>query len=141
MRAVLDTNVLVSAALNEHAPPGQIVRASHGGAFDLVSSPELISELNVVLNRPRIRSRLGWSLEDVSDFMRGVVADAIHVIATRRLEVVRDPDDNRVLEAAVAGAADYIVSGDADLLALGVYEGIEIVTPARFAAILASADL
>lgn len=48
------------------------------------------------------------------------------------LAVSRDPDDNRVLEAAVAGGADAIVSGDDDLLSLGEYEGIPIVTAVRF---------
>ncbi len=56
-----------------------------------------------------------------------------------RLDVVQqDPSDNRVLGAAVEGQADYIVSGDQHLLALGSFEGIEIVSPARFAAILAA---
>ncbi len=48
--------------------------------------------------------------------------------------IAADPDDDRVLEAAVAGEADFIVSGDRHLLDLGRYEGIEIVTPARFLA-------
>ena len=55
---------------------------------------------------------------------------------TREITVSRDPDDNRILEAAVAGAADYIVTGDQDLLVLGEFEGIAIVTPTRFLAIL-----
>jgi len=55
---------------------------------------------------------------------------------THRIDASRDPDDNRVLEAAIAGEADYIVTGDRDLLELGSYEGIRIVTPAEFVALL-----
>jgi predicted nucleic acid-binding protein len=50
------------------------------------------------------------------------------------LTVVSDDDDNRVLEAAIEGDADYIVSGDADLLDLGSFQGITIITPGEFAA-------
>jgi predicted nucleic acid-binding protein len=54
--------------------------------------------------------------------------------------VKTDPADNTVLEAAVEGQADFVVSGDHDLLDIGSYEGIEIVTPARFTTILASSS-
>jgi putative PIN family toxin of toxin-antitoxin system len=56
--------------------------------------------------------------------------------AIRITNVVRDPKDAHVLEAAVAGRADYIVSGDNDLLVLARYEAVEIVTPAAFVAML-----
>jgi predicted nucleic acid-binding protein len=56
------------------------------------------------------------------------------VVPNRVLTVVSDDDDNRVLEAAIEGAADYIVSGDADLLDLGTFQGIPIITPGEFAA-------
>jgi predicted nucleic acid-binding protein len=75
----------------------------------------------------------------VAAFIEDVREHALVVAPTDELHVVsRDPDDNRVVEAAVAGEADYIVSGDEDLLDLGGYEGISIVSPARFAAILAA---
>jgi predicted nucleic acid-binding protein len=58
----------------------------------------------------------------------------------RLTAIGRDPSDNRLLEAALEGEADYIVSGDRDLLDLGSYEGIGIITPARFLAILREAS-
>jgi len=66
------------------------------------------------------------------------MASAAFVEPEEALQVVSDDDDNRVLEAALAGEADYIVSGDRALLSLGRYEGIEIVTPARLSAILSA---
>ena len=62
-------------------------------------------------------------------------------VPTRRLDVVADPADNRVIEAAVEGQAGYIVTGDSRLLALGEYAGVQIVTPARFIAIILSTSL
>jgi len=56
------------------------------------------------------------------------------VVPNRVLTVVEDDDDNRVLEAAIEGSADYIVSGDTDLLDLGSFQGIPIITPGEFAA-------
>jgi predicted nucleic acid-binding protein len=58
------------------------------------------------------------------------------IIPNRRTAVCRDPKDNKVLEAAVAGGGDVIVSGDEDLLVLNPFEGIPIVGPAEFLAML-----
>jgi predicted nucleic acid-binding protein len=66
------------------------------------------------------------------------MATLAEVSADVRVEAVSDPADNRVLEAAIEGKADYIVTGDHALLELGSYEGIEVVTPARFVAIQAA---
>lgn len=72
----------------------------------------------------------------IADFFADVRAVAIIVEPAHRLDVSRDADDNRVLEAAVAGSADYIVTGDRDLLELGSHAGIRIVTPADFVKLL-----
>ena len=139
MRAVVDTNVIVSAALRRGTPPGAIVRAWLEGGFEALTSAQLIAELEGVLARPRIAERLGWSTAETASFVAGLVEAADVIDPDVTLDVVHaDPSDNRVLEAALAGQADYIVSGDQHLLALGSFEGIEIVTPARFVAILSA---
>ncbi|MDP2674454.1 MAG: putative toxin-antitoxin system toxin component, PIN family [Dehalococcoidia bacterium] len=141
MRAVLDTNVIVSAILSPGSSPDSILRASRRGALDLVTSAPLLHELEDVLGRPRIAKRLGWTAEERASFIAAFSDFAVIVAPKERFQVVRaDPADNRVLEAAVAGSADYAVSGDHHLLDLGSYEGIPIVTPARFAAILAASE-
>ncbi|HLF78159.1 MAG TPA: putative toxin-antitoxin system toxin component, PIN family [Dehalococcoidia bacterium] len=139
MRAVLDTNVLVSAILSRGSPPDTVLRAWRQGAFQFVTSPTLLSELYAVLRRPRIRDRLGWTEEEIVGFVTTLAETAVVVEPEEELSVVRDEADNRVIEAAVAGEVDYVVTGDTDLLRLGSFEGVQIVTPARFAAILATA--
>jgi putative PIN family toxin of toxin-antitoxin system len=85
---------------------------------------------------------LTWTLGDIDLFFIRLEAQAEIARPTRRVDAVsRDPDDNRVLEAAIAGHADYIVTRDGDLLDLQEFEGIPIVSPARFLAILTLDDL
>jgi|SRR5450759_1434163 putative PIN family toxin of toxin-antitoxin system len=137
MKAVLDTNVFVSAFLSAGSPPDRIVRAWRRGDFELVTSAPILSELEAVLARPHIAKRLGWNAEEQTATIAALSDAATVVVPTEKITAITsDPSDNRILEAAVAVQADYIVSGDSDLLNLHVFEGMEIVTPARFAAIL-----
>jgi|SRR3989304_914610 len=137
MRPVLDTNVIVSAVLSGGSPPDSILRAWRREAFQLATSAPLLSELETVLKREHIAKRLGWSPGERKAFIADLREGATVVIPENRLQVVlADPSDNRVLEAAVAAQADYVVSGDQHLLGLKTCEGVQIVTPARFVAIL-----
>lgn len=136
MRAVFDTNVLVRATFSKESNPDRLVKAWQRGEFELVTSPPLLAELDAVLRRPGIQRRLGWTDEETTAFVLILAEGAIVVSPSQKLEVVRDEDDNRVVEAAIEGAADYIVTADEDLLSLGGYAGIQIVTPARLVAVL-----
>ncbi len=139
MQVVLDTNVIISAALSRHSSPDLILRAWRRGAFQLIASQPLLEELEIVLARPHIAERLGWSEGQLRAFITELSEHALIVAPEGRLQVVQaDPADNRLLEAAVAAGADYIVSGDQHLLDLQSYEEIPIVTPARFVAVLAA---
>jgi putative PIN family toxin of toxin-antitoxin system len=139
MRAVLDTNVLVSAVLSDAGPPGSILRAWRKGSFQIVLSLPLLRELEAVLSRPRIVKRLGWSEVERTAFVVALGESAMIVTPSEEVKLIdADPADNRVLEAAAEAGADYIVSGDRHLLDLGSYERIEIVTPVRFAAVLST---
>lgn len=139
MRAVIDTNVAVSAALRGGTPPRAIVDAWLEGSFEAVTSVHLMAELERVFQRPHIVKQLEWSAVEIADFLGSLAENARVVHPTQPIHMIAaDPPDNRVLEAAIEGQADYIVSGDQHLLALGSFEGIEIVSPARFAAILAA---
>lgn len=136
MRAVLDNNVLISASINPRGAPAQIVDAWRSRAFEIIVSPELLLELEHALSYPRVRRYSHWSDSETYEFLQEVERFSSLVKPAERLAVVRDPADDMLLEAAIAGEADYIVSVDKDLLDLGRYQGIEIVTPARFAVIL-----
>jgi putative PIN family toxin of toxin-antitoxin system len=128
-RAVLDTNVIVSG-LGWRGAPAAILNAVGDDRLVLVTSAPLLAELRRVLEYPRLAKVIqgGAQLADL------VAASGVVVVPNRVLTVVSDDDDNRVLEAAIEGAADYIVSGDTDLLDLGSFQGIPIITPGEFAA-------
>lgn len=126
-RAVLDTNTWVSG-LGWGGPPGEVVEAALAGRFEIVTSPALLDELRRVLAYPKLAEMFGDADEIIE-----LIALASHVVrpALTR-DLARDPDDDRVLETAIAGNADVIVTGDADLLDLQVVEGVRILTPADF---------
>ncbi len=91
----------------------------------------VISELRRVLGYPKLAA----AITDPDRLADLIEAAAVLIDPERTITVVSDPPDSRVLEAAVAGTADYIVSGDKHLLALGVFEGIPILAPATFASL------
>jgi uncharacterized protein len=126
-RAVLDTNVLVSG-LGWSGSPAAILDAVSDGSMVLITSAPLLDELRRVLAYPKLAKVVG----DASGLADIIEASSVVVEPDRVLAVVNDESDNRVLEAAAAAAADYIVSGDKDLLDLGSFEGIPIVTAAQF---------
>lgn len=128
MRVVLDTNVLVSALVFPGGPPEAVYRMAIEKRFELVTSPPLLAELGRVLTE-----KFGRDLPAAREAVGGVSSVGTIVRPSRRLAVVdADPDDNRVLEAAVTGKADVIVSGDRHLRALGAWEGIRILDPSSF---------
>lgn len=139
MRVVLDTNVLISAVIAVGSPY-RIYQAWLDGAFELITSAALLREVELVIARPHIAERIQTPNFRRSEFLGEFRERGL--LVTPRQEVHRiaiDPPDNRVLEAAVEGRADYIVTGDGHLLDLGRHEGTDIVTPTRFLAILTTA--
>jgi len=136
LRAVLDTNVIVSALINPAGPPGDILKALREKRFTLITSQPINEEILEVLDRPRIRDKYGLSdhLFDIA-FILWEIAEVTSELPT--VKIVKDPDDNKFLSAAIGGLAHYLVTGDArDLLGLKEYEGVQIVTPVRFMEVL-----
>lgn len=132
-RAVLDANVLISAAIRPSGPPGQIVTALlTRDAFDLILSPAIVAEVEKALGLAKIRKYLREP-DIVLLWLADIVALADLVEDTGRVKgVCRDPADDAVLGAAVEGRASAIVTGDDDLLALGEFGGTVILTPRAF---------
>lgn len=87
-------------------------------------------ELVDVIERPKFDAYL--HLDERREFVRQLVNIAEFVPVTSTIRACRDPKDDKFLELAVAGNADFIVTGDGDLLALDPFEGIAVITPARF---------
>jgi uncharacterized protein len=127
IRVVADTNVFISA-LMFGGLPGLFLDVAFSGAFQLVTSEVLLDELD-----EKLRVKFGLSTED-ADAVRRRLSDSAETASPQlTLDAVRDdPDDNRVLECAVAGKANYIVSGDRHLLRLTAYDGIPVLTVRQF---------
>jgi putative PIN family toxin of toxin-antitoxin system len=130
-RGVLDTSALVSRLLLPDSLPGRAVRKAVDEADVLVSATTL-AELADVLSRPKFDRYV--TLPERQGFLhrlRGIV-EMIEIVTPVR--ACRDLRDDKFLEVAVNGAADTIVTGDADLLALHPFRGIAILTPAGYLA-------
>ena len=91
----------------------------------------MLAELRGVPTRPKLR-RAGVSDQQVEDFIAGLLDDADLVVPDMRVRVCRDPKDDMVLEAALAGGAEVIVTGDRDLLVPHPWRGVAILTPTDF---------
>lgn len=123
MRIAADTNILISAFLFGGLPR-RFVDLALGGAFSLVSSGPLLEELD-----EKLRTKFAVPDDKREAFLEQLTSRANVVTPSIVLnEVPDDPDDNRVLECAVEGRADCIVTGDRHLLRLNAYAGIPIVT-------------
>ncbi len=108
--------------------PGSFLDLVFLGSFLLVTSPVLLDELE-----EKLQLKFKVSPEDVDLIRTRLQINALVVKPGIVLDIVGDdPDDNRVLEAALAGEADYVVSGDRHLLKLGSVEGIPILTTRQF---------
>lgn len=131
MRLVIDTNVLLSALLWRSTPHALLEQARNGVAT-VISSPALLAELAEVLERPKFNAILAKSGTSRTELFAKVRL-LTEVIDPPPLTqpVCRDPDDDAVLALARVALADLIVSGDDDLLTLGSFESIPIVSPAQ----------
>ncbi len=127
MRVVIDTNVIVSAYLGGALEP--ILRAFITGQFQLVVSQAIVDEYFSVLARPKFRI----ARDELEDFAALLLSHAVVVSPQQTVHVVEaDPADNKFLEAALAGNAIYVVSGDSHLLQLKTFHGISIITAREF---------
>lgn len=138
LRVVVDTNVFISGLFgNKNAPPFQILSLIRIQKIALVTSRSILEEVKKVLNRPRIIKLTKMNLEDQENFISNLIEKS-SISKEEQLSsfVSRDVKDDKFLACATEGKADYIVTGDKDLLVLKEYEGIKIVTPREFLVIL-----
>ncbi|HKN75782.1 MAG TPA: putative toxin-antitoxin system toxin component, PIN family [Candidatus Acidoferrum sp.] len=127
MRIVVDTNVIVSA-LVFGGLPRRVFEVVESGRCEFYYSAEIESETGRVL-----RDKFGWDEQRLDRYLAVLWGLGERVTPRRRVKAVKeDPDDNRILECALAAGADAIVSGDGHLLRLASYDGIAILTPREF---------
>lgn len=133
VRAVLDTNFYVSAAIQPGGSPGKLLkRFVADSAFEIVLSPAIVDEVLRALTYPEIRKHLRAGPSPALWFEDLLVLADLVAGDLRISGVCADPDDDMIVAAALEGRADYLVTGDRQLLAVGQYQGIRIVTPRAF---------
>jgi putative PIN family toxin of toxin-antitoxin system len=131
VRVVVDTNIALSGLL-WHGAPRRVLEAARSEQIEIVSSAELIEELEEVLQRPKLAARLARTGSTPAELLAGYLALVVVIrVAPLAVPVSVDPDDDIVLACAVTARAAAIVSGDDDLLRLGVVEQIPILTAAE----------
>ena len=133
---MLDTNVLVSATLIRSGNEDRILRSWQRGAFDLVLSPAILKEVGRVLTYERLRERRWLSDAEVAELLELLATQSVMTLGTAEVRQCRDPDDDKFLAAGLEAGAQYVVTGDRDLLTLRAYRGLRIVTPAAFLRLL-----
>jgi uncharacterized protein len=141
IRAVFDTNVIISALFNPKRPPAQLLELALQGKIRLIVSPQLIEEIERVLTYPKVKKLLKKQKTDpgeVGEAIAKALKVAVLTPGDLTVEAVPDdPADDIVLACAVEGSADFIISGDHHLLDLKNYQGIKIVNPAGFLELMA----
>ena len=140
IRAVFDTNVFISALFNPKRLPAQLLELALQGKIKLIISPQIIGEIERVLTYPRIKKLLKKRKAAPGEIEEGIAkALKLAVLTPGNLSVKAipdDPADDIIIACALEGQADFIVSGDHHLTDLINYQGIELVDPATFLALV-----
>ncbi len=125
LKFVFDTNVLVSALISTMGNPALLLDRA-GKSYMLFISKDILTELEDVISR----DKFGFTEEEVNTIIEAIISFSEVINPGIKLDVIEsDPDDNKILECAVACGASYIVSGDRHLLELKKYGKIKIITP------------
>lgn len=132
---VVDTNVVVSAALKRHGLEARVLDLVSAGKFVLFITAEIMDEYDVVLRRPRLRI----SQDSVEKLLDLITRYSVRVQPSRRLNVSPDEDDNRFLECAEIARADYLVTGNQRHFPHS-WKRTQVINARRFVEILLEAE-
>jgi hypothetical protein len=126
MRLVLDTNIFISGIFWEGNFCSQIIDKWRDGKIEMISSRKIIEELIETLKDFKIRLDDG----EIESWKNMIIENSMIVEPSEILDIIKeDPEDNKFLETAVEGEADFIISQDKHLLKLKEYNGIKIIKP------------
>lgn len=135
-KVVIDTNLFISGLIIRRGYPYELLLKWRSQSFILVISQEQHNELIDVLSRPKISAAYNLSKEDIAYILFLIDTTAFWVFLEGRLPVkIRDPKDEKILDTAISGEADYLITGDRDLLVLAgkkALKGLKIVTALEF---------
>jgi putative PIN family toxin of toxin-antitoxin system len=128
-RIVIDTNVIISALIfaNSSSMNAFTIAKSRG---TILLSKDVLLELTNVLNRSKFDRYITSEIRE--DFLTNLMLEAEIVTITEQITSCRDPKDNKFLELAISGYADYLLTGDQDLLILHPFRNLQIITVSNF---------
>ena len=133
LKAVLDTQLILRGAASARPSiTSKIFDAWGDGRFTLLVSEPILAEIQDVLSRPEVLRRLRMRSLEAGALIELLRRKSVLITPTVQVTRSRDPDDDKFLECAIAGGADYVVSADGDLLSLGDAQGIPIVDAPAF---------
>lgn len=132
MRITIDTNILVSA-LGWNGAEASVVEMVLESKLELYLSTEILSEFFRVVKYPKFR----FTDSEIDGFIGRLLSNSVIVNPSQPVKVIiDDPADNKILECALEGKSEFIISGDRHLLSLGEYEGIKILRAVDFLKVL-----
>jgi len=131
MIAVFDTNVLIAAIITEGIC-SKLLHRARVGEFSLISCPFIMKELRRILSKKfhLEHEEIVLVIEPISEAIGQIIKHNLKIT-----NICRDADDDNVIACAVAAKADYLVTGDSDLLEIKNYRGVKIITPRDFEAL------
>jgi uncharacterized protein len=125
MKVVLDTNVLIDGFKDEYSYEKRIINEIIAGGLEAYANHQTLRENHLLLRQ--VVNNTDYEKE-LNDFF-GQISP---VVNRHQINIVRDPEDNKILESAVEAQADYLITRDNDLLRLKEYEGVKVVNPSEF---------
>ena len=139
LKAVIDTNIIVSGAISPSSVPGRIVEKGMKQEFALVTSEEINSEVMGVLYRDEICIRYRISNRRLANIREWIYEKSLLVAGLYQVQMIlEDADDDKFLACALEGKSDYIVSGDSHIRNVKHYHCIQIIDVCQFLDILES---
>lgn len=129
LRLVIDTNILISGLMSVNSLPQQVFDYATSQAILLISD-EVQSEIENVISRPKLQKYI--TLERRTKFLSELSQQVERVTINQQIRACRDPKDDKFLDLAVCGEANYIITGDTDLLDLHPFQNISIIKAANF---------
>ena len=137
LRTVLDSTVLVSAFLTPGGAADAVLQAAMDERYTCILADPIFDETTHRLLDPRLQRRYTYSASDIAAYEALLRSAFMHVTDLPLLTgIVRDPNDDMIIACAVAASATYVVTRDNDLLSLASYDGITMITPEAFLALL-----
>ena len=126
IKAVIDTNVFLSAIF-WGGKPKEVLRLIFSKRIIGVTSPAILEEIE-----NKLIQKFNYPKEQAEEYLK-LIIENFHVVNPElKVDIVEDPKDNKIIEAAIEAGADFIITGDRHLLKIKGYEGIEIIAPNEF---------